>query len=165
MTKRALLVAGLTLALTGVTSRPSLADAPQLDIRTRDGKILIAAEEILAYDWSTHTMTVHRSVRPWLLNALRKGALDDGTFVVAVDGKPIYSGAWMSCMMSSSRATPVIVLDAQQLDDGLKPNQLRIDLGYPSEKFFAGADPRGDERIKQALAKQRKLASVATATH
>ncbi|RIK85073.1 MAG: hypothetical protein DCC67_04360 [Planctomycetota bacterium] len=147
----------MSLTLASVLNGGSVVADARVDVRAQSGKILVASEEIVAYDWRSHTITLAPGVRGWLLNALHKGVLGDEPFVVAVGGKPIYEGSWRSLVMSSSRATPVIVLDAQMLDEGLGEEDVRISLGYPSEQFFKGADPRGDRRIQEALARGGKL--------
>jgi hypothetical protein len=60
-----------------------------------------------------------------------------------------------------SVSTPVIVVDAPEVEPRLGKNQLRIELGYPTANFFKGEDPRGDRRIKQALRDAGKLNEVA----
>jgi hypothetical protein len=147
---------GLTCAAGGETPSQGVAQE-QLDIRTPAGKILIAAEEIVAYDWQSHTLILKRAVRPWLVRAWHKGLLNDEPFIVAVDGQSIYEGRWMSSVMSMSRSSPVILLDSSELQDGSAEDRLRIDLGYPSEAFFKGADPRRDARIQRALKASDKL--------
>lgn len=104
-----------------VESQPARPQA-QLCIQTQEGKVLIAAEEIIGYDWQTHTLTLQPAVRPRLLSAFHRGLLGNAPFVVAVDGESCYQGRRMSTVMSMSRSTPVIVVDAHRVDKTLGEN-------------------------------------------
>jgi hypothetical protein len=139
------------------------ADPPVVDIRSDDGKVLIAADQIRSYDWATHTLTLAPKARQELADQLRKSKrLVSGIpFAVAVGGKAVYSGTFTSVESSRSFSTPVILTDPAVLDPKLSADQVRIQLGYPTAAFFKGDDPRSDKRIHEALKAAGKLATDA----
>jgi hypothetical protein len=133
--------------------------AASLDIRSKDGQVLIAANDIRSYDWTTHTLTLEPKVREALHDRLlHEATLVAGVpFAVAIAGKTIYTGTFTSGFSSFQFATPVILSDGQGVDAKLASDQLRIELGYPTAKYFKGDDPRGDQRIREALKAAGKL--------
>ena len=137
--------------------------AKQLDIRSEDGTVLIAADQVLTYDWATHTLTLKPGVRKNLFMKL-KGSLANGhTFSVAVGGKTIYHGVFKSIISSSSSSSPVILLDEAVYEPKLlKESQVRIGLGYPGKEHFKGEDPRDDPRVERALTASGKLTKPKT---
>jgi hypothetical protein len=59
----------------------------------------------------------------------------------------------------------VPVIDMHPLGgDRLRENQLRIQLAYPTAQFFKGVDPRGEDRVRAALAAGGKLAAAESHT-
>lgn len=142
----------------GIAANPTDKAKKQLDLRSRDGSVLIASDEIVAYDWSSHILTLKQGVRKNLQSKLRGSLANGHRFVVAVDGKSVYEGTVTSIISSSAFATPVIVVDeAIYLPKRLKENQVKIALGYPGEGIFKGKDPRADPRIKASLKSAGKL--------
>jgi RNA polymerase sigma factor (sigma-70 family) len=138
--------------------------ASEVDIRSEDGKVLIAADQIRSYDWATHTLTLAPKAREELAARLRKSertALVTGVpFAVAVGGKTVYTGKFTTNLSSVTIPTPVVVVDAQELEPALGADRLRIQLGYPGPTFFKGDDPRGDPRVRKALEAGGKLAKA-----
>jgi hypothetical protein len=141
---------------------PAASVAADLDIRSDDGKVLIAADQIRSYDWATHTLTLVPKARHELADQLRKSKrLVSGIpFTVAVGGKVVYSGMFTSVESSISLSTPVILTDPAAIDPKMGPDQLRVQLGYPTAAFFKGDDPRADKRINEALKAAGKLAKT-----
>jgi RNA polymerase sigma factor (sigma-70 family) len=139
-----------------------VAPVPAVDIRARDGAVLVAAEQIRSYDWETHTLTLAPKVREELVATLLKTRqLVQGVpFEVAVGGKAVYEGKFTTTNSSLTIAAPVIVVDLA-LDATLGADQLRVQLGYPGAGLFKGEDPRGDERLRDALKATGKLAKAA----
>jgi hypothetical protein len=141
-----------------------VADDPksEIDIRDENGKVLIAANQIHSYDWTTHTLTLAPKIRDELSAQLFKSRrLASGIpFSVAVNGKVIYSGIFTSMVVSRSFSTPVVLVDRVLPDSKLDKDQLRIQLGYPTAEFFKGKDPRGDKRIQDALKADGKLSKT-----
>lgn len=135
------------------------APAPIVEVLGEDGKALISADQIRGYDWSTHTLTLASKVGERLADQLlqTRRLVSGVAFKVAVDGKPIYAGNFTSTFSSKSFSTAIILVGAGLAEDKLGPDQLRIQLGYPSPQFFKGADPRADPRLRKALHAAGKL--------
>lgn len=138
--------------------------AAAVDIRSEDGQVVIAADLIRSYDWATHTLTLAPKVRSELAERLRKdrSIVSGIPFAVAVGGEVIYKGQFTSTLSSKSFSLPVIVVDSPTEDSKLGTDQIQIQPGYPSSKFFKGEDPRADKRIRDALVATGKLAKTAT---
>jgi len=138
-------------------------DAKSFDIRSPSGEVVLAADQILAYEWDSHTLTLKPGVRKSLYEKLKGGLARGAPFVVAVGGAKVYEGAWKSVNSSVSSSTAVIVLDEGVFEPKLLgEDQVRIALGYPSPNFFKGEDLRGDARVKRALQAAGKLKKTET---
>jgi hypothetical protein len=151
------------LGVMALRSGPAIAADPSaVDIRSEEGKVLIAADQIRSYDWATHTFTLVSKVRQELADTLRKSKriVSGIPFGVAVGGKVVYSGTFTSLESSRSLSTPVILTDPRMLDPKMGEDQLRIQLGYPTAAFFKGDDPRSDKRIHEALKATGKIAKT-----
>jgi hypothetical protein len=75
------------------------------------------------------------------------------SFVACVDRSPVYWGAfWVPISSLSFDGVAIMAWPSDQ-----KANVIQITLGYPAPAFFKGTDPRGDERIMNALQKAGKL--------
>jgi hypothetical protein len=136
------------------------APAAELDIRDHDGEVIIPADKIKSYDWATHTITLQPGAKPALANdpLLAGQKLVSGVpFSVCLDGKAIYGGVFTTSASSRSFSTPVIVYLPIAYDATILKDGIRIQLGYPTEEFFKGDDPRNDKRIKDALRAAGKL--------
>jgi dipeptidyl aminopeptidase/acylaminoacyl peptidase len=128
-----------------------------VEIRGADG-VLLATDEIRAYDWDTHTLTLVPKARERLAAGLRQtGSLVRGVpFTVAVDGKAVYAGKFTSVVSSAVIKGPVIVVDLPTLDEKLGADQLRIEIGYPG-KIGDDPDVRPDRRVRDALEASGRL--------
>jgi hypothetical protein len=141
-------------------SAPSAAadPPPGVDVRSEDGKVVIAADQVRSYEWATHTLTLAPGVREELAKQLRNNRIVSGIpFAVTVGGKALYKGKFTSVVSSRSFSTPVIVVDARAVEPKLGEDRLRIQLGYPTAEFFRGEDPRADPRLREALEAGGKL--------
>lgn len=128
-----------------------------LDLRFDDGKTVVSDDQIVSYNWATHTLTLKPGVRKELAKRLRNNRMVSGvSFSVSVGGKDIYKGLFTTVLSSRSLSTPVIVVDLPSVEESGE-DQLRIQLGYPGADFFKGDDPREDRRIRDALATSGKL--------
>jgi hypothetical protein len=118
---------------------------------------VISDTDVLNYTFTNHLMTLTPDAAQ-RITELRIPRLIE-PFVVVVNGKRIYRGAFVSSFCSQSVAAPSITLwGAQQftIQTNLPPNSLLIE---PYAALFSkiDADPRSDERIKRALAALHKL--------
>jgi hypothetical protein len=141
-------VALVFVAITLVTPHHGLAAEEEdgFDIRSADGKVLIASKDIVSYEWSSHTLTLKPGVRAGL-----PLSLTGVEFCAAVRGKTVYRGKFVSLESSFRISTPVIIVDEQSADKNLGKEQIRIKLGYPGPDAFKGKDPRPAESIYAAL--------------
>jgi len=154
------LLVGAIALLAALLLAKSQAAEPAFDVDFRDpgGTVIIAADQIQFYDWASHTLNLVPAARAKLATSLLKGTrLVAGVpFSMCVGGKPIYDGVFTTSASSKSQPSPTIVM-AGGIATG--ENQLHIQLGYPTEKFFQGKDPRADSRIEDALRAAGKLAN------
>lgn len=152
------LVIGLLSAAQVKTSQAAESPA-ELDIRDPAGNVIIAADQIQFYDWVSHTLSLPPAVADKLATSLLEGKrLVSGVpFSMCVGGKPIYDGMFTTTVSSKSLTSPTIVMAG---GIGANRNQLHIQLGYPTDKYFKGQDPRADQRIKEALRAAGKLADA-----
>ncbi|MGD8815350.1 MAG: hypothetical protein PVI78_12830, partial [Anaerolineales bacterium] len=109
----------------------------------------LSMDDILSYYAESHVIELAPSV------AARWDELElpGKPFVAAVDGEPIYAGAFMAAYFSRSYDGVVILWPTMFGSD----NRITIQLGYPWEDFFTGEDPRADPRILTALRQAGKL--------
>ena len=153
----------LAFALQIASSASANPAADAVDIRDEHGNVLIAADKIASYDWSTHTITLVPGERAKFEEMLKKQGtrINAGVpFAVTVGGKTIYAGKITFIGSSFSIAAPVIVMGINITDPTMNADQLRIQLGYPTRQFFRGEDPRGDGRLRAALRASSKLAKA-----
>lgn len=131
----------------------------ELDIRDPAGNVIIAADQIQFYDWVSHTVNLPPAVADELAKSVLAGnRLVSGVpFSMCVGGKPIYDGMFTTTVSSKSLTSPTIVMAGGIAADR---NQLHIQLGYPTDKYFKGQDPRADKRIEEALRAAGKLADA-----
>ncbi len=143
----------LSLAIFAV--EPKTAD---LDLRDEAGKVLVSSDEITGYEWSSHTLILKKGVADRLsIRLIQQEQKLAMPFTLALDGKTVYRGELTTGFSSQSLSGMVIVLGDQQPDKNAKTDRLSLQLGYPSKKFFQGKDPRGDDRVKNALQSAKKL--------
>jgi hypothetical protein len=125
---------------------------------------LITENDILNYDFTTHTLRLTAEARA----RLPRPPVSGTPFVVTAEGRRIYLGVFTTSLSSVSFAVPSIVVDAP-IHTNQPPNTLVIDRAYPTAQFGSGPDPRGHPRIRRALEKRVSLApepvSVCISTH
>jgi hypothetical protein len=90
-------------------------------------------------------------VKTAAIQRLPAPSVEGAAFVVVVNGKRVYVGAFKSSLSSISSAVSSVVVDRVKL--GVNPAQsvFTIERAYPAASFGAADDPRGDVRIKQVL--------------
>lgn len=140
--------------------RPVIAanDQPTIEIRGDDGVVLVPAREIKSYDWTTHTITLPPGGRARLRGRVPNRQIVSGaSFTVTVGDETLYSGRFTTVLSSRSFDEPTIVINGQSLDPKLGEDQIRIQLGYPTEEFFTGDDPREGDQLRVALKAAGKL--------
>ena len=108
---------------------------------------IITTGDIDSYLWDIHAINLNEEAYKKIYVIFSQGMPMSGVpFVILSNGKRIYAGAFWS-LTSSLPFDGVIIL--QPFDPSGSP--LMISLGYPTQEFFTGVDPRYDARLKQAL--------------
>jgi hypothetical protein len=123
---------------------------PIVDIRDGDDKVILAADDIVSYDWKTHTLTVKEGAKAKFVKDKNIG----DKFKVAINGKAVFEGNFISPVVSSVKETPCIV--TPEFNGKLGDDKIRIQAGYPTDKQ-ATKDLRDVKDLKDALEKAGKL--------
>jgi hypothetical protein len=111
---------------------------------------VITINDIISYKKNTHGIELTPSAYDRLM---QMGVPVDGSpFVVCLDGKPVYAGAFWVVWSSLSFDGVVILLPA--LTDTAT---VQIELGYPGPDFFRGKDPRNNKKMFHSLEQAGKL--------
>ena len=76
------------------------------------------------------------------------------SFVVCVNRSPIYWGAFWTLLSSIPFDGVVILKPVVYEEDG---NSIWLNLGYPSQQFFTGEDPRLNAEVMKSLEQADKL--------
>jgi hypothetical protein len=137
------------------TATPDVQDRVAAYLRTtKPGEIplaghpIVSEDDIVSYDWETHTLHLKRSV--WF--TIRQPGVYGVPFVVVVDGVPCYVGAFWSAVSSIPSHVPCIIWDHER-----KSKDITIQKAYPTAKSGQGDDPRSNEQLKNVLQELGKL--------
>lgn len=112
---------------------------------------LVSQADLVSYSGSNHTMQL-TSVAVEKLQALQV-PVTGKSFLVCVDGAPIYWGAFWTMYSSQSFEGVVIKLPLFEADENL----VALELGYPGGDFAPAVDPRSDQKIFSSLEEAGKL--------
>lgn len=112
---------------------------------------IISMKDIITYNAQTHEMKLTASAfeRIYSLEVPVRGK----SFMVCVDKKPIYWGAFWTPVSSIS-------FDGVTIWKPFGTQELKIitlELGYPSESFYKGEDPRNNPEVLKSLEQAGKL--------
>ncbi len=112
---------------------------------------IIALDDITSYDAATHEMTLTQEAFDRILSL--EVPTSGRSFLVCVDGSPLYWGAfWVGYSSQSFDGVtiwkPLGVRDATIVTLG---------LGYPASSFYQGEDPRNNPLVMAALERAGKL--------
>ena len=111
---------------------------------------VITIDDIVRYEKETHSMELTPSAYERLM---QMGVPVNGRpFVICLDGKPVYAGAFWVFWSSLSFDGVVIMLPAL-----MDSTTVQIELGYPGSDFFQGKDPRNNKKIFRSLEQAGKL--------
>jgi hypothetical protein len=131
---------------------PSLADRDLGSLPLQD-QPLLSSDDFISYRAETHEVQLQASTCQELQQALPQNIGVRGVpFVVCVGSERIYAGAFWT-PLSSLSFDGVVILQPCMMQE----QTMRIELGYPSERFFTGHDPRSDRKILSALRAAGKL--------
>ena len=111
---------------------------------------LVSLKDIVSYSRKSHEIELTAQAYQRLLEL--KVPTSGQVFVVCVGRQPVYWGAFWATYSSMSFDGVTILVP-------LSPDRhtIRLELGYPSESFFSGEDPRPDPDIIQSLQQAGKL--------
>ena len=125
-------------------------DINQLDIEARP---IISSADIISYDETNHTIELTQEAFTRVQQIFPMPVKVDGIpFVVCVGEERIYTGAFWTPLSSLSYDGVVIMQPF-----GTTGTVIQISLGYPSQDFFTGKDPRTDPRIMKTFGQEKKL--------
>ena len=144
------------LTADGVTAADIASKADLSGVPLAEAPLLIM-DDFLGYDVASHTftLTVEAAER---MDALVV-PIDGRAFVVAVEGIPIYAGAfWVPYSSMSYDGVVIGMLPGWRAGFGHAQDSrtYQLSLGYPSGEAFTGPDPRSDPRILEALSLEGK---------
>lgn len=118
---------------------------------TLEEQALLTTEDMLAYRQEGHALMLNEAGYQKI--AVLGWEAQGKAFAVCVDREIVYTGAFWVAF--SSMSFDGVVIDPLEV----KPESMfiHISLGYPTEQFFDGEDPRSDPRILDALEEAGKL--------
>ena len=122
-----------------IVSHLDLADGP-----------LVSLKDIVSYSRETHEIELTAQAYQGLLEL--EVPTNGKVFVVCVDRQPVYWGAFWAVYSSMS-------FDGVTILTPLFPDRhtIQLELGYPSESFYSGEDPRPNPGIMRSLQQAGKL--------
>lgn len=119
---------------------------------------IIALSDIITYYAETHEITLTTSAYESISKL--EVPVEGKSFVVCVNRKPIYWGAFWTPISSISFDGVTIwkPLSSQE------PKVIKLELGYPSSSFYGGEDPRNNAEVMESLEQAGKLTTMPSAT-
>lgn len=118
------------------------------------GQPVIAMNDIVAYDEITHEITLTAQAFDTVSNL--DVPVGGRSFMVCVDRKPVYWGAFWTPVSSISFDGITIWKPLGSQDT----RTIKLELGYPSPAFYGGEDPRHNPEVLESLRQSGKLAGT-----
>lgn len=112
---------------------------------------LIGMNDIVTYNSQTHELKL--TAKTYADISQLDVPVRGKSFMVCVDRKPIYWGAFWT-PISSISFDGVTIWKPYTLKE---PHIINLDLGYPSASFYGGVDPRNNAEIIRTLEQSGKL--------
>jgi hypothetical protein len=112
---------------------------------------IIGLDDIITYNAQTHELKLTPSSYEDIFRLDVPG--NGKSFVVCVDKKPIYWGAFWT-PISSISFDGVTIWKPYSLGE---PHIINLELGYPSSSFYRGEDPRNNPGVINSLEQAGKL--------
>jgi hypothetical protein len=111
---------------------------------------IVSLGDIVSYNRNTHEIELTAEGYERLLEL--EVPTNGKVFVVCIDHQPVYWGAFWVAYSS-------LTFDGVTILIPLSPDRhtIQIGLGYPSESFYTGEDPRSNPEIMQSLRQADKL--------
>ncbi|MDP2916413.1 MAG: hypothetical protein Q8O16_00620 [Dehalococcoidia bacterium] len=113
---------------------------------------VISIIDVIEYDEKTHEMLLTPSAYERISKL--EVPVSGRSFVVCVNRSPIYWGAFWTLLSSIPFDGVVILKPVVYEEDG---NSIWLNLGYPSQQFFTGEDPRLNAEVMKSLEQAGKL--------
>jgi hypothetical protein len=112
---------------------------------------IIGMDDILTYNAQTHELKLTTSAYEDISQL--DVPVNGKSFVVCVDRRPVYWGAFWTPISSISFDGVTIwkPLSSQN------PKVIKLELGYPSSSFYGGEDPRNNPEVIKSLEQAGKL--------
>jgi hypothetical protein len=117
---------------------------------------IIVMNDIIAYHAKTNEITLTANAFERISNL--EVPVRGRSFMVCVDRKPIYWGAFWT-PISSIAFDGVTILKPLSSQE---PKVIKLELGYPSSAFYGGEDPRNNAEIMKSLEQAGKLITETT---
>jgi hypothetical protein len=143
---------GFAIYLTA-TATPPAQNAALTDIEIA-GTPLVSGADIVAYSADTHEIELTAAAYSRIV-ALEV-PVDGRPFVVCIDRRPTYAGAFWT-PASSVSFDGVIIMKPLSPETASDRYVIRLELGYPGLDWFTGDDPRSDPAALEALERAGKL--------
>jgi hypothetical protein len=112
---------------------------------------VIGMNDIITYNAQTHEIKLTASA--YEVISKLEVPVRGKSFMVCVDRKPLYSGAFWTPISSISYDGVTIW---KPLSPG-EPHVITLELGYPSSSFYGGEDPRNNPEVLRSLEQSGKL--------
>ncbi len=128
-----------------------VSDMPVLSHYELADESIISTDDIISYARETHEIELTADAYEQISNL--QVPTSGTAFVVCIDGKPVYWGAFWVMWSSQSFNGVTIILPLISSDQHI----IHLQLGYPSQSLYDGEDPRSDPKIFESLEKAGKL--------
>ena len=119
---------------------------------------VVSTSDIIAYDAETHEITL--TAKAFGRISSLEVPVGGKSFVVCVDRKPVYWGAFWTPISSISFDGVTILKPLSSHH----PEVIRLELGYPSPSLYRGEDPRNSTEVLESLERDGKLTAMPSAT-
>ena len=128
-----------------------VSDMPVLSHYELADEPIISMDDIISYTREAHEIELTPDAYDRISNL--KVPTSGTAFVVCLDGKPVYWGAFWVMWSSQSFNGVTIMLPLIYSDQHV----IQLQLGYPSQSLYDGKDPRSNPEILKSLEKAGKL--------
>jgi hypothetical protein len=140
---------GFAIYLTGEDIPPAQMEALS-HVEIADQPV-ISVKDIITYNAQTHEIKLIASAYERICNL--EVPMEGKSFLVCVDKAPIYWGAFWAPISSMSFDGVTIWKPFGSQETTV----IALELGYPSESFYGGEDPRNNEEVMESLEQAGKL--------
>jgi hypothetical protein len=128
-------------------------DAIELDRIKFTRSPLLTEDDIIDYNWTDHTMYITETAERRIPTKVGVSGIP---FVIAIDGKPAYRGAFWNSLSSISCPYPVI--NVFDIYNSQPRTTVKIYRQYPNRSDQGiGPDPRDNDSVKKVLRELGKL--------